>query len=212
MVISREETNICLSCGECCKRYNITIFPEDVQKISKRMRISKKKFLEENCQLFVKVFPKSTSGILTFPTSSFPKSITNLLEREIDFLSKKFFVLPQIVLKRTNGKCFFLEENNKCRIYSVRPDPCKLFPFIVVPGFEEQYPFCELFKTTKKDYSKQSRKYSKKVREYFDLIEKKGFEKVWKNPPKKGLFFLNESMLGEISIKEINSMTRRKKD
>jgi len=207
----KEESEICLSCGECCKRYYITLLKSEVKTIAKDLKISQKKFMEDYCELQVKLFPKSTKGILTFPTIFFPKRIGELIKKDLRYPSGSFFVLPQIVLKRKLGVCPFLLKNNACEIYSSRPEPCILFPFIAVPGYRENYPFCPLFKKEWKDYSKKSRSYFKKVKDYFDEIEKKGFTKFWKSPPSKGKLFLNETLIGKISLKEIEQMMVNRK-
>ena len=50
------------------------------QEIAKELAISQKKFLADYCELHVKLFPKSTKGILTFPTIFFPKRIGDLIK------------------------------------------------------------------------------------------------------------------------------------
>jgi Fe-S-cluster containining protein len=202
----KQESDICLSCGECCKRYSITLLPEEATIIAKKLKLSKKKFLENYCELFVKVYPKTTPGILTFPTTFFPKKIGELLSRELTSVPGGFFVLPQIALKRKEGVCRYLNKDNTCQIYNERPFPCELFPFMVVPGYEEQYPFCELFKKSNKTLPNKSKQYSKKIKIYFKQMDEKGFTKVWKSTPKKGKFFLNELLLGEITIKQLEKM------
>jgi Fe-S-cluster containining protein len=210
MALNKSTSKICLSCGECCKRYSITILPKEVEEISKQLKISKKKFLEEYCELFVKIYPKSTPGILTFSTTFFPKKVGIMINNILSYPPIGFFVVPQITLKRIDGICRFLEKDNKCKIYSKRPIPCKLFPFLVVPGYEEQYPFCELFKVSSKDYSKQSRSFSKKITNYFKDVDEKTFLKIWKNPPQKGKLFLNEELMGEITLKQLQKMFSKK--
>lgn len=209
---SKQESDICLSCGECCRRYSITIFPEEVKAIAKSLNISQKKFLEKHCELFVKVYPKSIPGMLTYNTAFFPKKVGKLLEQEFNYVPNSFFVLPQISLKRAEGVCRYLNKDNSCIIYNDRPFPCRLFPFMVVPGYEENYPFCELFKKSTMDYSKQSRKYSKKMKDYFKLIDEKGFFKTWRAFPPRGKLFLSDLLIGEITIKQLNKMLSYKKE
>ena len=206
VLTKKQESDLCLACGECCKRYSITILPDEVAKLSKKLKITQKEFLEKHCELFVKVYPKSTAGILTFPTVFFPKTIGNLLSKDLNILPTSFFVVPQITLKRKKGICRYLNKDNTCQAYKERPEPCKLFPFMVLPGYEENYPFCELFRKTDKDVSKKTRAYSKKVKQYFETVDKKGFTKVWKHYPTNGKFFLNELLLGEITINDLLEM------
>jgi Fe-S-cluster containining protein len=207
LLSSNGESEICLSCGECCKRYYITLLKDDGgQRISKKLKLSKKNFLEKYCELHVKIFPKTTKGILTFPTVFFPQAIGEKIKNVLGYSPESFFVLPQIVLKRNEGSCTFLRNDNSCVVYSARPEPCKLFPFIVLPGYRESYPFCELFQKTNKDYSKKSSSYYKKVKKYFKEIDRKGFTSYWKTPPLSGKIFLNETLIGEINLKELELM------
>jgi len=205
----KEESDICLSCGECCRRYLITVLKEEASLIARTLKKSNKRFLEEDTQLSVKLFAKSVDGVLTFPTTFFPKRIGQMIEENVKPVPQSFFVLPQVVLKKEHG-CTFLNEDNTCKIYSARPAPCRLFPFIAVEGIRESYPFCLLFKKTNKDYSKQSRSYFKKVKNYFAEVDKKGFTKYWKNPPKKGLLYLHDTFIGEINLKELEEMMQVK--
>jgi Fe-S-cluster containining protein len=207
----REESDICLSCGECCKRYYITLLKDEIIPIAKNLRISQKKFLAEYCELHVKIFPKSTPGILTFPTIFFPQSVGELIKNNLGHSPQGFFVLPQIALKREGGICPFLPKDLACEIYKARPEPCKLFPYIAVPGYRENYPFCPLFRKQWKDYSKKSRSYFKKVKNYFHEIEEKGFKKFWKNPSTTGKIFLNETLMGKITLNELEQMMVNKK-
>ena len=212
---AKQESDICLSCGECCKRYWITVLPQEAKVLAKSLRMGEKEFLEEKCVLFVKLFPKSTPGLLTIPTAFFPKRIYELLEKEMVEVPQSFFVVPQIVLKRERGECVLLGAGNKCSAYKTRPEPCRLFPFIAVAGLREQYPFCPLFHKTFKDSSKESRAYYKKVQKYFKSVHAKGFfgaKGVWKHAPQKGSLLLNEKALGEISLGELEdllSITRK---
>jgi Fe-S-cluster containining protein len=218
---SSQESGICLDCGECCKRYWITVLPEEANKLAKLLNISRKVFLAEYCELHIKLFPKSVQGTLTFSSSFFPQRIFDLVKKESAVVSESFFVVPQIVLRReqktvfrfgertkkeSRNACVLLEPENACGVYSARPSPCKLFPFIAVPGFHEQYPFCELFQKSFKDFSIESRIYYKKIQNYFKEINDKGFSGFWRTPPQKGLVFLQDTLLGEISLKELEEM------
>lgn len=215
---SKDESVICLNCGECCKRYWITVLNEESKKISKKLKISEKEFLEKNCEIHVKIYPKSVKGILTYPSTFFPKNIYDQIKKEIGIVSDSYFIIPQVVLKRDiveiDGKkiCTFLNEDNTCRVYSVRPEPCRLFPFIAVEGIREQYPFCELYKKTYKNLSKQSSVYFKKVKNYFKKVDDKGFVKVWKNSPKKGSLYVADKYVCQITLSELNLMLMDQKE
>lgn len=213
---TKKEAEICLSCGECCKRYWITVLPEESKRISKKLKLSGKQFLENNCTFHVKIYPKSVKGILTFPTTFFPQRIFNELRKEVGVVSESFFIVPQVVLKREQimdkKVCSFLKEDNACTIYKVRPEPCRLFPFIAVEGIKEQYPFCELYQKTYKNLSKQSSAYFKKVKSYFKKVNDLGFVGVWKSPPKTGSLYLADKYICEISLSELNLMLMDQKE
>jgi Fe-S-cluster containining protein len=218
----KEESELCLACGECCKRYWITVLPEEATKIARVLNKPKKDFLENDCILQVKLFPKSTPGVLTFPSTFFPKRIFELLKKNGAGNQQSFFVVPQVVLKREEktvfnfiekrtktekrNACLFLSPENMCAIYEARPEPCKLFPFIAMPGLREQYPFCALFQQTNKNLSVESKIYYQKIQTYFRKIDNFGFDFVWRSPPKKGVLFLNETQIGEIALDELKLM------
>ncbi|MFA6269455.1 MAG: YkgJ family cysteine cluster protein [archaeon] len=222
----KEESALCLACGECCKRYWITVLPEEATKIAKLLSVSRKDFLENNCVLHVKLFPKTTPGVLTFPSTFLPERIYTLIEKEFPLMQESFFIVPQVVIKReektvfnfskektTHEKrnaCLFLDASNSCEIYESRPAPCKLFPFIAVAGYREQYPFCELFRKTFKDLALESKIYYAKVQDYFKAVNDKTFTKLWRTPPQKGLLFLQDKPLGEITLEELTQMMPKK--
>lgn len=205
----KQESEICLSCGECCRRYWITVLPSEAKPLAKGLGMGEKSFLEKNCLLFVKFFPKSTPGVLTVPTAFLPKKVFDLLKKEMGAVPGSFFVVPQVVLRREGKECSLLGKKNACKVYKARPVPCKLFPFIAVPGYKEQYPFCPLFRKTSKDLSSQSDVYFRKIQKYFKAVNDKGFSGktgVWKNSPVKGIMLLNEKQLGEISLEELGQL------
>ena len=208
----KEESDLCLACAECCKRYAITVLPDESKKISKLLGKKEKDFLENDCVISVKLFPKSVQGVLTYPTTFFPKQIYAMLEHEFgrNNVPPSFFIVPQVVLKRyREGErdiCGFLGEKNACEIYSTRPQPCRLFPFIAMPGLREQYPFCVVYQRTYKDLSKESCAYYKKVKQYFRKVHLKGFASLWKTPPLAGQIYLNDKPLGGITLEELETM------
>ena len=222
----KEESALCLECGECCKRYWITILPSEITKLINELNITKKKFLENYCMLNVKIYPKTTQGILTYPSVFFPKKIIELIKKKSFTISSSFFIVPQIVLKREevitqtffNNKikrekrnaCIFIDAKNMCKVYSSRPTPCKLFPFIAMPDLREQYPFCKLYQKTSKDLSIESKIYYGKIQDYFKEIDKKTFLRTWTYAPKKGIIFFADSELGEITIEELITMMPKK--
>ena len=222
----KEESTLCLECGECCKRYWITLLPNELTKLANELKVTKKEFLEKYCMLNVKIYPKSTQGVLTYPSTFFPKEIINLIKKNKFQIADSFFIVPQIVLKREEvvtqtffnnqvkrekrNACIFIDAKNCCKAYEARPTPCRLFPFIAMPDLREQYPFCKLYQSTQKNLSIESKTYYTKVQDYFKEIDKKSFLSVWHYPPKKGLIFFSDSELGEISLEELITMTPKK--
>ena len=213
----KEESGLCLACAECCKRYSITVLPEEAKKVSKLLGKKEKDFLENDCVISVKLFPKSVQGVLTYPTTFFPKRVYSMLEHELGRgnVPGSFFVVPQVVLKRIpeDGRniCSFLGGENKCEIYPARPEPCRLFPFIAMPGIREQYPFCPVYQRTYRELSKESRTYYKKVKQYFRKVHSKGFSALWKNPSHSGPIFLSDRQIGEVSLEELETMMTKAK-
>ena len=213
----KEESDLCLSCAECCKRYSITVLPEESKKIAKLLEKKEKDFLENDCVVSAKLFPKSVQGVLTYPTTFFPKRVYSMLERELgrNNVPGSFFVVPQVILMRElegqRNICSFLGEENKCSIYSARPEPCRLFPFIAMPGIREQYPFCPVYQRTYRDLSKESRAYYKKVKQYFRKVHSKGFSALWESPPLQGPIFLSDKQIGTISLEELETMMAKVK-
>jgi Fe-S-cluster containining protein len=221
-ITRKQESDMCLACGECCKRYWITVLPNEANNISKKLNKPRKDFLENDCVLNVKLYPKSTPGVLTHSSSFFPKRVFDLLKKEVKDVPESFFVVPQVVLKREEkivfnfvsdkvkqekrNACTFLQPENACDIYDMRPGPCRLFPFIALEGYREQYPFCELYQKTSKDYAIESKIYYSKIQDYFKEVDEKGFESFWRTPPKKGVLFFQEKQIGEIFLEELNEM------
>jgi Fe-S-cluster containining protein len=79
----------CLACGNCCKSAPPLITKEDINRISKELSISSKKFIR--------------------------KYVLEDYNGEMSFMS-----IP----------CVFLEDDNRCKIYKVRPAACRDYPHI----------------------------------------------------------------------------------
>lgn len=68
-----------------------------------------------------------------------------------DFLEEPDETGMQWIRRKDDDTCYFLTEENKCRIYEVRPAVCRLEPFTIVDyDFENNtveltpnFPFCE---------------------------------------------------------------------
>lgn len=207
---AKEETDICLSCGECCRRYWITVLPKEAARIAKQLKQKIPDFLKERCIILVKLYPKTEKGLLTHPSAFFPKEVIQHLQNSGNDVAVSYFIVPQVVLKRQDRACTFLGKGNLCAIYEDRPKPCSLFPFIAVPGFEENYPFCGLYHKTWKDNARKSDAYFKKIKAYFRQVDTKGFTKLWGSPPKEGILMLGEKQVGILSLDSLEKMLSAK--
>lgn len=79
----------CLSCGNCCKSNPPLMEDEDISRIAKHLKISKKAF-------------------------------------------KRKYILEDINGEQSmiNVPCVFLEEDNSCSIYEIRPKACAAYPHL----------------------------------------------------------------------------------
>jgi len=196
---------VCSACLECCKRYDITLLPEEAEKIRKKLNLSEKEFVRKYCSLSLQFFPATKSkNPFVFSKAKISEKIRKKLKEKST--SNYFFLLPNISLKKSK-KCVFLK-NSLCEIHSVKPKQCKLFPFISLKketAFWKKYPFCDLLKEgfkPEKDFKEKSVKHYSKVKNYFDSVKEKGFLSVWKEIPKKGFYFFKDEKIEKISKKE----------
>jgi len=80
------------------------------------------------------------------------KRISKLGYRSKDFIIRR---KRERYLKNLNGKCFFLGDNG-CRIYSSRPDGCRLYPLVYDENTGQAviHDFCQygnMFKASRDD-------------------------------------------------------------
>ncbi|MFH1663836.1 MAG: YkgJ family cysteine cluster protein [archaeon] len=205
--------SICSACQECCKRYNITLLPKEAEKIAKKLGLSKKEFIEKNCELMLQFFPSGkTENFFAVKKQVVPEKILEKLEKHSD--SDYFFVLPNISLKKKEH-CVFLE-NGLCTIHEAKPMQCKLFPFISLKketDFKKSYSFCALLKQGfkhEKDFQEKSQAHYENIKNYFDKIKKQGFNSIWKILPKKGNAFFEDKRLCELSKEDFNAIFQAK--
>ena len=80
------------------------------------------------------------------------KRISKLGYRRKDFIIRR---KRERYLKNLNGKCFFLGDNG-CKIYSFRPDGCRLYPLVYNENTSQAviHDFCQygnMFKVSRDD-------------------------------------------------------------
>ncbi|PIU21457.1 MAG: hypothetical protein COT15_02200 [Candidatus Diapherotrites archaeon CG08_land_8_20_14_0_20_34_12] len=141
--------------AKCCKHYYITLLPFEAKKLAKSLKISLTDFLQKYAIQYFKEISFESSG--------------------------KKILLQNIALKRIEGKCIMLSDENLCKAYSARPKQCKLFPFLALDessDIKKAYQFCLLVQQScrKPTFDK---KHYEKVKQYYQDVEEKGFENVW---------------------------------
>ncbi len=197
--------SICSKCTECCKRYNITLLPKEAKRIQKKLNLKEEEFVRKYCSLSLQFFPSLKSkNHFVFSKAKISEKIRKKLKEKS--ASNYFFLLPNISLKKSK-KCVFLK-NDLCEINSVKPEQCKLFPFISLKketSFWKKYPFCLLLKQgfkPEKNFKEKSVKHYSNVKNYFESIKEKGFLLEWEEIPEKGFYFFKDENLGEITKKD----------
>lgn len=72
-------------------------------------------------------------GIVRLKDDDTAKIAAHLGLSETDFIARETEIAPDrkgLVLKdRPDGACAMLDENNRCKIYPVRPEKCRTFPY-----------------------------------------------------------------------------------
>lgn len=72
-------------------------------------------------------------GIVRLREDDTARIAAHLGMSETDFIARDTALAPDrrcLVLKdRPDGACAMLDEGNRCRIYSVRPEKCRTFPY-----------------------------------------------------------------------------------
>ncbi|MDO8428408.1 MAG: YkgJ family cysteine cluster protein [Candidatus Diapherotrites archaeon] len=203
---------ICHDCkAECCKRYWITLVPEQAQKIANSLNLSLPEFIQKYTVLYLQLIPVPipVQDPLFFSKNQFSEKIQINLEKN-NSLDQNFFALPLLALKRISSEdgkksCVFLKNNYECSIYSVRPTQCQLFPFVMpdsVENLKKIYPFCGLIEHVSAEPLKIS-KHEQVVKNYFEQVKQKGFQKVWPALPEQGFCFVNGKELTEISQQDL---------
>jgi len=110
----RDKIVVCKRCGHCCNYGKIVVWDLDVIKISKHLRFSRKKFVKKYLEMRYVEDPHGNSST--------------------EYLLKK----------KEDHSCVFLNGNNECNIYDVRPWNCFMFPFGVDRLFLD--PECACYK------------------------------------------------------------------
>lgn len=198
---------VCLQCGECCKRYSITVLPDEALKISMSLKLPLKDFVEKHCQLFLEFFPiDCEKNALIVSSSKIPEKIAGSI-KNIAEIDSYYLVLPMIALKKKDYCVFFDKSKMNCKIHSAKPKQCDLFPFISIKpntDFKKQYYFCKGLQEMQDSFSEKpiGMEHYKEVSGYFERIKKNGFSSEWKFTPKTGIALLEGKILCNINEKD----------
>ncbi|PIN84942.1 MAG: hypothetical protein COV47_04795 [Candidatus Diapherotrites archaeon CG11_big_fil_rev_8_21_14_0_20_37_9] len=207
----------CQRCGECCKRYYVVSLPDEITKQASVFGITEAEFIKEKTQLYLSLFPAEyKEDSLVVNSSLLPKRIYHAIRNRLGHEQDFFLAMPLIAfLKQENGYCIFFDAKNPgCGIYSERPLECRLFPFVSLNNgvdYKKMYSFCQglNFKDEKLSYADLSPVHFRRIKNYFESIQRDGIEKVIQAMPLQGIVVLEDKLVGEISkdeIKELFSM------
>lgn len=199
----------CKSCGECCRRYSITVLPEEAKVEAEFLGVSLEEFLAKHCQLYLELFPMNPKeNSLVVAQELLPKRIIEGIEAMLGKpCEEHYLVLPMIAFKKQEYCTFFDSQNHKCAIHTTKPMQCKLFPFISIkpsPDFKEMYPFCAGLQEMPeaKGTGSYGMEHYEAVKNYFEGIKENGFSHYWPALPESGVALLEGKMICGISCAE----------
>ncbi|MEK6820907.1 MAG: YkgJ family cysteine cluster protein [archaeon] len=192
----------CQKCGECCKRYAISVLPHELKKQATALQLSEEQFTSIYTQLLLQVTPaQSGEHKLSIHTSLLPKDFVEVLHKAgID--SEHVMLLPMLGFRRQEYCVFFDKEKMGCSIHAVKPMQCNIFPFvgINVEDYAKTYDFCELARiSSPTDYTyAQVALQGSNMKKYFDSVAENGMESIWKHVPSTGTLMLKGKAAGTI--------------
>lgn len=117
----------CQACGQCCKGFDtgeIFLFKKDVKRIFKHYDLRTSHEKEEFALTHFKIIEDSF------------KSKQKGTKKQ---LRKRFYTLGLKIIAHPNDRCIFLNDDDRCSIYPIRPFQCRSYPFwrIVLTDEEE---------------------------------------------------------------------------
>lgn len=182
----------------CCRRWWITLLPQELERAAGHASIPRKEFIEGKCVLYAELYPleEKKQGIVVF-NELLPKGIAEKVREGFGSLPDFFLALPFMAFKRMDEKCVFLSGENLCSIYGARPRQCELFPQISLEKgkkLNELYDFCSL--AAEKDSKGLDQEHLDRLRDYFSEVEGLGFARVWHSLPETGFVKIGSSVFG----------------
>ncbi|MBM3282553.1 MAG: YkgJ family cysteine cluster protein [Candidatus Diapherotrites archaeon] len=200
---------ICKTCGECCKRYAISVLPRELAREAKFFKLSEKEFTAIYTRLLVQIVPFSSGQHpLSLHTSMIPQNVWKKLQAA-GFSSDYAMILPMVGFKKKEYCVFFDPKTTSCTMHEVKPAQCTLFPFTSVEkniDYAKAYDFCELSRVEKPTNEIFAAQDAQRVemRNYFDAVAEKGLSNVWKNIPNAGDIIYNGKIISTITLNELN--------
>ncbi len=207
----------CAKCGECCKRYAISVLPNELAREAAFFKLSEKEFTSIYTRLLVQIMPFSASNHpLALHSSMIPKKLWKKLQAE-GLEQNHVMILPMLGFRKKEYCVFFNPETFGCTMHAVKPAQCSLFPFTSLKDnedYSQAHDFCEMSKITSptKYTTAQQTAQRLNMKKYFDLVAKKGLLSVWKNLPNEGDIIFNGKKIAEISLNELNQLLETAKE
>lgn len=207
----------CQKCGECCKRYAISVLPHELPRQAKFFNLSEEEFTNIYTRLLVQIMPFSSGEHpLALHVNMIPKPLWEKL-KSAGFSSDYAMVLPMLGFRKKEYCVFFNPETFGCSMHVVKPAQCTLFPFTSInenEDYSKAYDFCELSKITSptKYTTIEQRGQRLNMKKYFDAVAKSGLSKVWKNLPSEGDVIFNGKKIADISLSELNQLLTTAKE
>ncbi len=210
-LLLQEKATACQKCGECCRRYYISVLPEEAVREAKFFKLKLEQFIGIYCQLFLQVMPlQSGDHPLALHTSAIPKKLWTAMQKS-GINSNYVMLLPMLGFKKKEFCVFFDPKLYLCTMHTVKPAQCSLFPFMAGEkkvDFAKAYDFCELasIASPTKYTHAQADMQKAKMAHYFDAVAKNGMEKVWKFLPQEGIVLFQGKAIAPIALHEMQEL------
>ncbi len=207
----------CARCGECCKRYAISVLPDELEVEARFLKLDPRAFTLLYTKLLVQIMPFSSANHpLALHTSMIPKPIWEKL-KAAGFDAQYAMILPMLGFKKEEYCVFFDPKSFGCTIHPVKPKQCRLFPFTSLKDNEDYskaYDFCELAAITSPTAHTKTEQDSQKqkLRNYFDAVGEKGLERVWKYLPAEGDLIYPGYFTQKITLDELKQLLSTAKE
>ena len=199
----------CQKCGECCKRYAISVLPQELSREASFFKLSEKEFTSIYTRLLVQLVPfSSNKHPLSIHTNLIPQNIWKKLQAA-GFEGEYAMILPMVGFKKKEYCVFFNPETFGCTMHTVKPAQCSLFPFASAEDnvdYSKAYDFCELATISSPTKYTTTQQVAQRLamKKYFDSVAEKGLLSVWRSVPSEGDVIFRGKKVADISLNELN--------